>query len=33
MLVPDPARHQAQIDDMPNAYNSPNKVVVHLDWT
>jgi hypothetical protein len=33
MLAPDPARHQAQIDDMPNAYNAPDKVVVHLDWT
>jgi hypothetical protein len=33
LLAPDPARHQAQIDDMPKAYNAPNAAIVRLDWT
>jgi hypothetical protein len=33
MLPADPAAHQARIDNMPTAYNSPHPAIVHLDWT
>lgn len=32
LLLPDPARHQAEIDNMPSAYNSPHPVIVRVEW-
>lgn len=33
LLAPDPAGHQAQIDNMPTAYNARQPAIVRLDWT
>ncbi len=32
LLGPDPAAYQAQIDNMPTAYNAQHPAIVHLDW-